>query len=507
MTMTTLSPPPLLNSAPPSDLLGHQTPRIWTPRDEQFKTMGPLMAKVAEIAGIDFDPWQHLVAGCGMELQADGKWLHRGVCILVARQNGKTVILEARILTGLFALEDERLILHTAQDRAVPRKVFESMVETIRTTPSFRRRIPRRGIRETNGQERITAIVNGAKSTYRIMAPRAAAFRTWSADLLIFDEGREQKTTDLWSAAIPTQRARPNPQWWMVSNAGTIDSVVLNGLIKRGRAAADFPEQDRGICYMEWSAAGGRTRDMHDPAAWQEANPALGRRLTTETIVEDIRTLSLEADGEAGIRTEILCQPEAAIVVNPAIPPAKWAECGGPGGAIEVGIPRPFMAVDVDGDRTNAALSIAVVRDERLVVDVVEQWSGEIDLTEIGAAAVAYMKTYKIRDFAYDRRAADHIASIVDKKRSGSKLHAISTTDYVIASANLYDAVTTGYLSHRHNPDLDHQMSLAAKKTTAEGAWYLSRAHSPEPISAVIATAFAVHLAYRPRSKPTIHST
>lgn len=454
------------------------------------------MARTAEIGGIFFDPWQHLVADCGLEVGDDGRWVHRGVCLLVARQNGKTVLLEARILAGLFAFDDEKLILHTAQDRAVPRELFQSLVERIHATPEFRRRIPKRGIREANGQEQITT-VDG--SSYRILAPRPAAFRTWSADLLIFDEAREQHDTAMWGAALPTQRARPNPQWWAVSNAGGPDSVVLNGLVERGRRAADNPGTDRRFCYLEWSAAGGMDRDVEDPHAWAEANPSLGIRLTVETILEELAALDPDA-----FRTEVLCQSVPTSTAA-AIPPAAWMSCGGHDGEISQGLPRPVLGIDVNGSRTHAAAVMAVVRDGRLIVDIVAEWRDPdgVDQNLIAADLRKWMKAYKVKDLGYDERAAGHIAALLD--RQGTRIHKMSTTQFVIAAANLFDAVTTGYLSHRHNPDLDDQIAVAARKDTGDDAWYISRSASPDSVSAVIALAFAVHLAYRPAAPPRVH--
>ncbi len=492
MPSTKLSP----DSAQPDELVGSQIPRIWTPRDPDRASLGPLMARTAEIGGIDFDPWQHLVADCGLEIDDHGRWIHRGVCLLVARQNGKTVLLEARILAGLFAFSDERLILHTAQDRAVPRELFQSLVERIHATPEFRRRIPKRGIREANGQERITT-VDG--SSYRILAPRPAAFRTWSADLLIFDEAREQHDTGMWGAALPTQRARPNPQWWAVSNAGGPDSVVLNGLVERGRRAADNPGADPKICYLEWSAAGGMDRDLDDEAAWAEANPSLGIRLTAETIREELAALDPDA-----FRTEVLCQ-SVPTATAAAIPPAAWLHCGGHDSEISQVLPRPVLGIDIDGSRTHAAAVMAVVRDGRLVADIVQEWRDPdgVDQTEIAADLRMWMKAYRVKDLGYDVRAAGHVAQLLD--RQGTRVHQMSTTQFVVAAANLFDAVTTGYLWHRNNPDLDAQIAVAARKDTGDDAWYISRSASPDSISAVIALAFAVHLAYRPTAPPRIH--
>ena len=158
-----------------AEVVGSQTPRIWTSRDNNLETLGPLMDAVAAIAGIESDEWQSLVSHIALELDpVTGRWAHRTVVIIVARQNGKTTIFESRILVGLFALPEKR-IYHTAQDRTEPRKVFESLCERITNTPELHRRLhPTKGIREANGQEQIR-LKDGSR--YSITAPRPAAFR------------------------------------------------------------------------------------------------------------------------------------------------------------------------------------------------------------------------------------------------------------------------------------------------------------------------------------------
>lgn len=479
------------------ELIGSQVPRIWTPRDPQlFKSQGEKLQRVASLAGIDLDEWQILTTDVALEVDpATGKWVHRTVTVLVARQNGKTVILEARILFGLFAVPDEKLILHTAQDRAVPRELFEALVTRIGDERSLHKRVAK--IRETNGQEQIK-LKDGSR--YRIVAPRAKAFRSWSVDLLIFDEAREQHDDALWGAAIPTQRTRPNPQTWVVSNAGDPSSVVLNRLRDRGRLAADDPASDRQIAYLEWSAPEDAALD--DRSGWAAANPALGTRLDESAIMEEMRSLK-----ENRFRTEILCQ-WIQVVTDHAIDVEAWAARAGSPELVDPGdLPRPVAAVHVSPDRTYGALVIAAERDGRLVVDVADEWTDPegVDVLAIANDVVTWMKAFRIRELAYDRAAASVIAAHVTQRGLGAER--IDTIEYVTASQNLNDAIATGYLIHRSHPTLEAQVRKAGRATRADGTEYLSQAQSSGDITAVIAAAFAVNLAYRPRKGSSVASS
>jgi len=490
MTSSTISS----RSTTDADLIGSATPRIWTPRTAAPTRTAALEA-VGEMAGIDLWEWQRNAVDVALEYDpSTGKWIRRLVTILVARQNGKTWILESRILFGLFVVPDDKLILHTAQDRAVPRELFESLVTRIGDSKALHRRVAK--IRETNGQEQIK-LKDGSR--YRILAPRPKAFRTWPCDVLIFDEAREQHDTDLWGAAYPTQRSRPNPQAWVVSNAGDPDSVVLNGLRDRGRLAADDPSTDPRIAYLEWSAPEDAALD--DPAGWVAANPALGTSVTPADIRDELLALD-----ENAFRTEILCQ-WVTTITTPAIDAAKWHAAAGTPDAVEPGIPRPVAGIHISGDRTYAALAIAAERNERLVVDLVDEWADPdgVDVLAIARDTVAWMKAHRIREIGYDRAATSIVAQHVTRKNW--EAHRIDTVEYVTASQNLVDAINTGYLIHRSNPSLDAQVAAAGRQDRKDGTSYISAAHSSGEIAGVLALAFAVSIAYRPRRGSSVHNS
>lgn len=467
------------------EVRGSQVPRIWTPRDERYESLGDLMEAIAQIAGITLDEWQRFVGDVALEINDVGEFVHRLVVFIVGRQNGKSVVLKARILLGLFGL-GELLILHTAQDRALPREIFEELCAHIGDTPAFHRRLARKGIRDTNGQERIR-LKSGAR--YMIKAPRPARFRGQPANLIIVDEIREQHSRDLVGAALPAQSAVYNPQMWLTSNAGDLKAVELAAQQERGRAAAELPGSDPDIAYLEWSAGDERNHD--DQLGWAEANPALGARISLETIAAELRTMSSEA-----FETERMCRTLVALT-SPAIPIAKWDECGGTPDEIDPDeLPRPQAAIHINGERTAASLVMATKRNGRLVVDLVDEWVNDdgIDLEAVAADVIVWLRAFRVRDLAYDRRRsaviADRVADI------GIEVTRIDATEFVISSQILFDAVTTGQLLHRHNPELDRQIRATGRRTGIDGTWYVSEPASRGNITAVIALAFACNLAY-----------
>jgi phage terminase large subunit-like protein len=174
--------------APSNPLMGVQTPRMAPPRPAKSKI--DEFVAIAAGSSIKLLPWQEM-AGTYLTATGPDGWLFRDVAIVVARQNGKTELLVPRILMDLRA---GKRILHTAQNRTLPREVFMRVAWQLHDTEL----IPN-GIRYANGQEKITMRNGGS---YKIVAPQRGA-RGLSADTLIFDELREFEDYDIIGAAAP----------------------------------------------------------------------------------------------------------------------------------------------------------------------------------------------------------------------------------------------------------------------------------------------------------------
>jgi hypothetical protein len=122
-----------------------------------------------------------------------------------------------------------RRIMHTAQNRELPREVFGRVADVFEEFyPGELARSPR----FANGQEEIK-LVNGGR--YRIVAPTRGGARGPSNDDVIVDEVRELDSHDFIAAAKPTMNASPNPQILYLSNMGDDSSEVLNADPAAGR--------------------------------------------------------------------------------------------------------------------------------------------------------------------------------------------------------------------------------------------------------------------------------
>ena len=464
---------------------GYQTPRIGTPRAEHLATRGGLLGALDGPFGFELLEWQHRVADVAMEVTPEGRWAHSLISVVVARQNGKSVLLARRILAALVT-DPGSVVLHTAQDRMVPRLVFGEVAAALEDTPDLRRLIDR--IRWANGSEEIR-LTNGAR--YHILAPTQAAFRGFSGvGLLVFDEVREARDDAVWSSALYTTRAHRDPQVWTVSNAGDPDSVVLNALRDRGRRSVEMPGSDPTMAYFEWSAHPEMAPD--DPEAWRQANPSLGYFLRPERLIEELRT-----DHPLRFRTEALCQWVDATTQS-AVPWADWERCADrelP--TLEPGL-RAFMAIDIDPNRTAAAVMIGGWAGAELVVQLAGHWHADdtVSEAEIAEAVAELADRWLPQAIAYDPHTS---MGVVDRLADrGYPFERVTGADWVVACGQLLDAVATRALRHADQPELNRQVAAAGRRDIGDGSWRMSRLDSSVPIPAAIALARLAHVAVRP---------
>ena len=434
-------------------------------------------------------PWQAHVADRAHVLDASGRWAHKTVGVLVARQNGKSHLLRLRILAGLL-LWGEKLILSTAQSREVALEGFRLVVETMDDHPWLAKQIKR--VSRTNGKEELEVKGGGR---FKIVAPTEGGARGYSADLVIVDEARQHRTTDGYAALVYTTQARPNPQIWAVSNAGDAASVVLNRL--RDQALAQVATGRPGpLGWWEWSAEPGAPLD--DVDAWAAANPALGHLIALDTLAARVKS-----DPPEVARTELLCQ--WVDTLDSPFPAGAWADCLDLDSTIVAGRPT-WLGIDVTPDRRNAALvAVQLLEDdETMAVGVLDTWHAEqtIDDLRIAGVVADRARALEARVVAFDRWTAAGIAQRVAP--SGIPVGDVSGARFAQACDELLSAMVSKRLRHDGNELLTEHVSSSARKGTGDGGWRIVRRQSAGPVCAAVALAMAVHHAVQPLPRAEI---
>jgi phage terminase large subunit-like protein len=462
--------------------VGNPQPRVQTPpAPAQGNRVGDLVA-LAEALGTPLLEWQKNAATEILKTNDAGLFVNKTSVIVCARQNGKTTLLRLLILCHLF-LWDSKLIVATAQDRAIARETFKAVADIIMETSWLRSEL--KGTpRFANGQE---AIETKSGARFLIVAPNSGA-RGLSADFVIIDELREHRNEDSFSALAYTTMARPNATMLCLSNAGDASSVVLNRF--KDTAKRMISNRESGsFCWLEWSAKDNAKLD--DPKAWAAANPALGQTITAEAIRSRLR------DNPNVFRTEVLSQWVTNL--SSPFPDGLWDSCLDEKLEITAGKPIWF-ALDINQLRTHCVLVAAQQQDNDIAVGLIQEWKSErtMDAMIVANEIASYAKKYNVRSVSMMRDGGMYFQPLLAQQRINTAL--INFVEYGQSCDELLGAMAGGRLKHAGQTTLNEHINNAAKYSMGEGGWRIGRKDQDSEVLAAVALAMAVHHA-TPRSQ------
>lgn len=470
-------------------------------------TSGDEVADLMALTGTELDPWQRLVLRDGLGETADGRWSAFEVAMILARQNGKNVVFEARELGGLFLL-GERLIVHTAHQYKTAIEAFRRIDEIVTNYDWFRRRVKR--VTRTNGEEGIE-LTSGSR--LRFLARSKASGRGFSADCIVLDEAYELGDDEM-SAMLPTLSAMPNPQLWYGSSAGMQTSVQLGRIWRRIMKAVQTGVADASLAGFVWQAQlcsvfcrpGCAEHDrIEDPGVWAKTNPALGIRhangtgLTAGFIANELSTM--DPGAFARERLSVGDYPADEAELWSVISEDLWKSLEDKRSAARDPV---AFAVEVGTGRRTAAIGTAGLRrDGRVHVEVIDYRPG----TEWVPGRLWELQQ-KWRPCAIVMDPGSHAGALIESveqarvrvvggKRSAAELENYSFTarDASAACGQFYDAVMQRNLRHmgdgsEHGGKLT--AALAGAQTRKLGdAWAWDRVNDVVDISPLTAVTLA----------------
>lgn len=483
-------------AAPP--LLGRETPRLFTPPLRELSKATSLGFEVIAFAtivlGMTLDPWQRWFLVHALELDAAGRLRFRKLLLLVARQNGKTTVIQALTLWGLFTGR-WKLAVGTAQDLSVARRVWLECVELARD-PDLEGEL-QGAPRAANGQESL-AFRNGGE--YIIKASTADAARGLKGvDLLVLDELRTHRDYAAWAALTNTTMARPDALIVCLSNAGDDTSVVLNDLHATALAGTD-PR----LFLAEYSGEPGCALD--DPLSNAQANPSVGYGRLGWEALESARSAPA-----AVYRTENLCQRVEAM--DTALDTGAWLASRDP---VAVGGFRDapmYGGLDVSLDGTHVSLVIGTPIDGgRMRVWVAKGWR---NVDEARRELPDVLGALKLRRLGWcPSGPAAELAPVIRAagRRAGSKrgteLVEHQGVKLAEAAMGLAGAVRGRLVLHQGDELVDAQVGGCARLW--QGDRFVFTRRGPGGADAVYAMAFAVNVmlgAPKPRPAWTSEGT
>lgn len=466
---------------------GSETPRIWTKPKRRLTpktTRGYEVITFAhDVLGIELLPWQKWLLVHALELNPDGTYRFRTLCILVARQNGKTTLVQVLALWRMF-LDGCNLVLGTAQNLDVAEECWNGAVELAQGVDELRDEIAQ--VVQVNGKKSMR-LVTGER--YKVQAANRRGGRGLSGNMVVLDELREHQTWDAWGAITKTTMAKDDAQIVALSNAGDAASVVLSHLRTVAMAETDSPDTSIGI--FEWSAEDGC--DLADLKAIAQANPSLGHTITQAAIEDALRT-----DPEAIFRTEVLCQWVENIATGP-IPTGSWQMRRDPDSTLTPGDPLAF-AIDTSWDRSTSWIGVAGYRadgtphveivDSHYGTDWIVPWLRE-RLDRYEPVAIALQGT------------GAPVSSVTDAltEAFGDLVLNLGGQDLARASGTFYDAVVNGPLAHIGQEPLDDAIQHAVARPAGD-AWLWDRKHSQVDIAPIVAVTEALYALSTVKRKP-----
>jgi phage terminase large subunit-like protein len=456
------------------------TPRIHSPLNELPSRGFELIDFAEQIIPGGFMPWQKWLAEHSLKVKPDGRYHHPVSVATVARQNGKSTYMMARIMMGLFHWQ-ESLQVSTAHRLVTSLEQFRAIVQIIEANQDLANRVKR--IRWQHGAEEIETL-DGCR--FIIKAGGSAARGLSKPETVHMDEIRELHDMETFASMRYTLMAAKNPQVNCFSTAGDSHSIVLNQLRERGLAAASGAADDVG--YFEWSAP---TDEISlENAAF--ANPGLNITIHPDNI------RAVFNDPPDVVQTEVLNR--WVTTISSVVGSKEWQACGDD--SIDLDPDKlTWMAIDISPDRRNAALVAAQkLGDESFVIKLLHTWENIIQLDDRAIAndAASYCRKYPIEYLLYSRRTTGAIAARM--LPAGIPIHDMDK-DYPQACDELLGAINSGRLKHRNQAALTEQMLSAVQLRRGDGGWVIGRRASQTSVAAAVAAALCTHFATRPETE------
>ena len=491
---------------------GSTEPRIFTPPKRDLTPETSLGFVVIDFAnnvlGVELLPWQQFLFIHALEIEGElsAEWTFRfrTVLVLVARQQGKTMMSEILALFFLYAL-GVNLIIGTSTNLDAAEEVWDGVVDIAESNDELAEEIE--DIKRSSGRKTITL---SGRRRYRITAANRKGARGKSGDLILLDELREHQDFSAWSAVTKTTMARPNALVWCMSNAGDGSSVVLRNLRMKaharigdpdginsslGSSAVDMEEledfDDDTLGIFEWSAH--QNAKVTDRDEWALANPSLGYGFVTERSIAS----ACATDPADEFKTECLCQWVTAAV-TPPFPIGSWEKGVDESSQIAPDSPLWF-GVDVSDDRNRSSIAVCGLRADR-------KWHVELIEYRVG---VGWLQNW------FAERAPKYHGMRVALQVKGSPVAAMADiigavdgveivpcqgADVAGWCGRLWDAVAacddsgnsdSVSVFHRSQPALDLAANIAATRPLGDGAWAWDRKKSLEDISPLVAVTMA----------------
>ncbi|QXG07732.1 terminase [Curtobacterium phage Penoan] len=463
------------------DALGQATPTYCTQPTPGAQHDLERTRVVARALGRPHMPWQDLTVRIASERRADDprQFRYKVVILTVPRQSGKTTVM-GNVLTDRGLAQPRRRAFYTAQTGKDATERWKDLVNAAIATASPLRHVVR--LRKAIGSQSLTLPTG---STIQPFSPKPTSLHGYTPHDVMVDEGfafDEQQGSGLMGAIGPAQITLEDRQLWIVSTAGTADSVWLKQQVDAGRAAVDDP--DSQIAYLEWSLPEGL--DVDNPEHWT-FHPAVGHTIT----LDDLQQMHEQfRDNPSEWRRAFMnlwtTTTDAVVDLDQfdtlAVEQTPPADTSGMVLAYEVARDRSRSAVYAAWhDEATGTPNIRALR-----VHDGDEWVAGFVHDTVDALGV---RVVGADNGGPTRRITDRL----NEDPSAPDVEALGTGDLTLAWDGLKTHIGRGTMRHDGGQALRDSLGATLERTLGQG-WAPDRMKSPEPIPETIAATVALHL-------------
>lgn len=391
--------------------------------------------------------WQHDILH-GLFDEA-GQPQHRYGYIGLPRKNGKSTLGAALAIYALVCLGPAAHVYSCAGDKKQASIVFDEAKRMVRADPELSAviRIQRWHLEGPND------------SIYRVLSADAELQQGLNPSFVIFDEVHVQPNADLWDAMRFGMGSRPNPMIVGITTAGFDRTTLAWDLYEQGK---------RGDIYFWWSEPDDPNCDWMDPAAWAQANPALGDFLFEARLYEDADG---DAKHESGFRRYHLNQ--WTTTHSAWLPHGAWSACEDKARTVA---PDELVVLFLDGSWANDSTGIvgATVRAPHHLFTI-DLWTpdpglGHIDMARVEHGLRTALKSYRVVQVAFDPRGfQDFFSRFEAEGFPVIEWPTNSLNRMVPACEEFYRAVLAKAITHDGDPRLASHIANAVLKEDQYG--------------------------------------
>lgn len=518
---------------------GCEAPRIFTaPKRELTPETTHGFAAIAfaeSMMGLQLFPWQKWLLIHALELNEDGSYRFRYVIVLIARQNGKSLVLLILALWHLFAL-GSRQVIATAQDLGRSEAAWKEAVEWCEEDDELSELIEN----IDRGHPKLMEIAADDeipwKREYRVASAGRRGGRGFSGDLVLMDELREHQNWETWGAVTNTMNARPKGQAWAFSNAGDNLSIVLRYIRAQAHKMLGWPDgdadaeilgdddpeltaflEDAGAHEMtgffEWSSPPKAPRTNVEALA--QANPSMNHTDIVPNCITDKALLANLASGTPPWQfdTECRCIWVPMSDLGP-FPEGSWEDTEDKD-AKPTDTSTQVVCVSVSQHRGRSYIARAGWSDIEVELDDGETVTVRMPVVGIHAdrAGTDWILPWLLENrdtyehvIAQDKGAP--VSSLIFEMEN-AKLPLVKwgATDVAPATGLFTDRLNKRTIRHLPHPGLDAAALSAAQKILSRSAFEIDVVKSPtdaQPLQAAIGALWGLE-AVPPEIEPQIH--